>query len=120
MQDYRRLRVWRDACTLVLEIRKVIGEFPSGYASLKWQMVKSVESTAVNIVEGCGATSQKEFLRFLDIRIKSTLELEYQLRLARDYEILSAARWQATTDKNADVRKILCGLRARVLTDDPS
>ena len=121
MQDYRRLRAWRNAHALVLDVRRAVQQFPrSGYASLRTQMVRSSESTAFNIVEGCGSATSREFARFLEISIKSTTELEYQLRLARDYGIMSSDAWRRLADADIDVRRMLCGLRRKVLQEDPS
>jgi four helix bundle protein len=121
MQDYRRLRVWRKAHVLVLSVHRAVQEFPkTGHASLRNQLTKSAESIAFNIVEGCGAASQKDMARFLDMSIKSTTELEYQLRLAKDYGILSPTRWQLLSHQTIEVRRMLYGLRSRVLETGPS
>ena len=72
MQDYRRLRVYANAHALAISVRAATRVFPrSGYASLKSQMTSAAESIGFNIVEGCCASSQKEFARFLEIAIKS-------------------------------------------------
>ncbi|MEO5903513.1 MAG: four helix bundle protein [Gemmatimonadaceae bacterium] len=77
MQDYHNLDVWARAHAQSLKVRKATRQFPrSGYASLKKQMTTAAESITFNIVEGCGASSQKDFARFLDISIKSAFELE--------------------------------------------
>ena len=89
MQDFRRLRVWRHATALALNTRRVVNRFPRGYAELKSQMVTSAESIVNTIVEGCGAATQREFARFLDISIKSATELEGEYELAHKYEITS-------------------------------
>src|SRR6266542_1175210 len=121
MQDYRRLRVWKKAHALTLNVRRATSKFPpTGYASLKGQITRSVESVAFNIVEGCGARSQKDLARFLDISIKSTFEVEYQLQLARDYEVLDDRGWRSLAHESIDVRRMLCGLRAKVLASEPS
>jgi four helix bundle protein len=78
-------------------------------------MVTASESVACNIVEGSGATSRKEFARFLDISIKSTSELEYQLQLAMDYGVLTKNDWRSLTAETVDIRRMLCGLRRTVL-----
>jgi four helix bundle protein len=78
-------------------------------------MTTAAESVVFNIVEGCGASSPKEFARFLDIAIKSTTELESQLELARDYGILSRPTWEFLSTDTMDVRKMLSGLRNKVL-----
>jgi four helix bundle protein len=116
MQDHRRLRVWKKAHALAIEVRRSTREFPrTGYGSLQSQMIRAAESIVFNIVEGCGGRSPKEFARFLDISIKSTSELESQLELAKDYGVLSDHHWQTLTKETVDVRRMLCGLRSKVL-----
>jgi len=56
--------------------------------------------------------------RFVDMSIKSTKELEYQLLLARDYGVLPRKEWKIHTVETIDIRRMLCGLRRRVLGDD--
>ena len=78
-------------------------------------MTSAAESIAFNIVEGCGTDWPKEFARFLEIAIKSAIELEYQLRLARDYGVLRHRGWEELTEETIDVRRMLFGLRTKVL-----
>jgi four helix bundle protein len=78
-------------------------------------LTTAAESIAFNIVEGCGTSSQAELARFLEISRKSSMELEYQLQLARDYGILPQAAWEALNREVIDTRRMLCGLRAKVL-----
>ena len=75
---------------------------------------------AFNIVEGCGATSQKEFGRFLDITIRSAFELEYQLKLACDYGILPVEQHAKLSKETVEIRKMTYSLQKKVLrSDDP-
>ena len=77
MQSFRRLLVWQRAHALALDARRITRSFPrSGYSALKSQLARSAESIPSNIAEGCGAATNREFSRFLDIAIKSTSELE--------------------------------------------
>src|SRR5687767_1857538 len=87
--------------------------------SLKTQMISSAESIAFNIVEGCGAATSKEFARFLDVSIKSTGEPEYQLELATDADLLSAASCRPLGAEAIEIRRMLCALRRRVLEPPP-
>ena len=90
MQDYRRLHVWRRAHAHVLNVRRATNRFPrTGYSTTKNQLMKTAESVPFTLVEGCGAFTQKEMARFVEMSIKSTKELEYQLFLARDYGIFA-------------------------------
>ena len=115
MQDYRQLRVHSNAHALAIAVRGATRRFPrNGYASLRAQMTSAAESISFNIVEGCGADSQKEFARFLDIAIKSAMELENQLKLAKDYGLLTTRDWESFTESTVDVRRMLYGLVRRV------
>ena len=116
MQDYRKLRVWGAAHALAIDVRQATNRFPrTGYASLRSQVTTAAESIVFNIVEGCGASSQAELARFLDISRKSSMELEYQLQLARDYGILPHVEWESLRNETIDVRRMICGLRTKVL-----
>jgi len=124
MQDYRQLRVHAKAHALAIGVRAATRTFPRiGYASLRAQMTSAAESIAFNIVEGCGANSQREFARFVDIGIRSTTELESQLLLARDYGVLLYRTWEELSGETTDARRMLFGLRAKILasiSSDPA
>ena len=115
MQDYHDLLVWQRAHALVLEVRKVADGFPSGYSNLRNQIISASESIPFNIVEGCGAASRLEFARFIDISIKSTNEVQYQLELARDNRILDLEMWEKLTREVVEIRKMLHGFRKKLL-----
>ena len=78
-------------------------------------MVRAAESVVLNIVEGCGSRTSKDFARFLDIAVKSTMEVEVQLDLAKGHGVLPPRHWETLTIEAVDTRRMLCGLRARVL-----
>ena len=71
----------------------------------------------LTIVEGAEAATKREFARYLDMSIKSTTEVEEELELSRDYGILESRRWTELTAEGVEIRKMLCGLRARILED---
>lgn len=120
MQSFRRLTVWRRAHELALAVRRAARSFPrSERGSLRNQMISSGESVVFNIVEGCGAAGSKEFARFLDISIKSTGELEYQLELAVEAELLSDLKGRPLAAEAVEIRRMLCVLRRRVLEPRP-
>lgn len=116
MQDFRKLKVWQEGHAHILNVRNATNRFPrSGYATLKNQLIGAAESITFNIVEGCGAATQKEFARFLDISIKSSSEVEYQLELGHDYGILPDNEWEALSETTVKIRKMLYQLRKRVI-----
>jgi four helix bundle protein len=68
-----------------------------------------------NIVEGCGASSLKDFARFLDHSVKSSSELESQLEFAKDYGVLAAGQYQKLTAETVEIRRMICGYRSKLL-----
>src|SRR5687767_625966 len=105
---------WRKAHQLALSTRRSVSNFPrTGYASLRSQITSSAESVVFNIVEGCGANGPRELARFLDISVKSTMELEYQLSLSMDYGVIDLVEGRALQGEVVDTRRMLFGLKKR-------
>ena len=116
MQGFRRLRVWERAHQFALDGRKATHSFPrTGFAELKAQLISAAESIPTNVVEGAGASTRKEFARYLDIAVKSTFEVEYQLQLAKDNSILLPEKWETLSNEVVEIRRMLYGLRKAVL-----
>src|SRR5215218_9343514 len=116
MQDFRQLLVWKRAHAFALEVRRLAGTLPrTGYTDLKSQMTRASQSIVDNIVEGCGAASRPEFARYLDISIKSTSEVDYQLEFARDLGVITHDVWKPLAREVIEIRKMLSALRRSVL-----
>ena len=116
MQDFRQQLVWKRAHAFALTVRRAVQDMPrTGYADLKSQITRAAQSIVDNIVEGCGAASRIEFARYLDISIKSTSEVDYQLELARDLGVMSHDVWKPLAKEVIELRKMLSALRRSVL-----
>jgi four helix bundle protein len=116
MQDFRQLLVWKRAHAFALDVRRLAERLPRrGYADLKAQVTRASQSIVDNIVEGCGAASRPEFARFLDISIKSTSEVDYQLEFARDLGVLPHGVWKPLAREVIEIRKMLVALRRSVI-----
>ena len=79
-------------------------------------MLRAAMSIPANIVEGTGKGSSREFCRFLSIAVGSTSELEYHLMMARDTDVLSNSDFDALRAEALEIRKMLCGLIAKLKT----
>ena len=116
MQDFRQLLVWKRAHAFALNVRRVVEAMPrAGYTDLKSQMTRAAQSIVDNIVEGCGAASRLELARYLDISIKSTSEVDYQLELARDLGVIPHDVWKPLAREVVEIRKMLAALRRSVV-----
>jgi len=83
--DFKKLKVWKEAFQLVKQIYKNTSQFPDFEKySLKSQINRASVSIVSNIAEGAVKNSKKDFKRFLFISLGSIAELETQLLIAKD------------------------------------
>ncbi|MNU62906.1 hypothetical protein D3C71_521460 [compost metagenome] len=87
--NFRELQIWKESMTFVKSIYLLTSSMNSDE---KFGLISQMNRCAVlipsNIAEGSGRTSEKEFVRFLDIAISSSYELETQLILVSEiYDI---------------------------------
>jgi len=115
MSDFKKLRVWRKAHALTLNVHRVAASIRgSQYAPLRSQMVRAAMSISANIVEGREHKNDREFARFLGYALASTSELEHHFIVARDLRTITINDFSSTLDQLIDVRKMLHGLTAKL------
>ncbi|MEQ8581132.1 MAG: four helix bundle protein [Marinoscillum sp.] len=89
MRKFKDLEIWILAKSVALDTYKVTKQMPLeeqfGFTS---QMRRAAVSIPSNISEGCSRSSNKEFVRFLEIAIGSAFELETQLILSLDLKYI--------------------------------
>ena len=78
------------------------------------QIRRAAGSIPANIAEGCGRGSNAELGRFLQIAIGSTLELEYQLLLAKELGYLAEERDVQFRAKLHELKSMLSTLLRKV------
>ncbi|WP_416439121.1 four helix bundle protein [Phnomibacter sp. MR] len=90
MRDYKKYDVYKNAHDLVVMVYNiVVVQMPdSERYGLTNQLRRAAYSIPINIVEGCGKHTDKDFARFLDNALGSAQELEYILTLATDLTFL--------------------------------
>lgn len=84
--NFRKLKVYQRAIEFAVEIYKLSKIFPKEELyGLTSQIRRAATSISLNIAEGSGNNSEKEFRRFLEIALRSDYEvmtcLEIALRL---------------------------------------
>jgi four helix bundle protein len=116
MQDFRRLRVWRAAHELALRVYAVTWAFPPDERfGLTAQVRRSAASVPANIAESCGRGGGRDQARFPQVALGSASELESHLLLARDLGVLSLEGYQELAATIEAIKKMLTGLRRRVI-----
>lgn len=111
MSDYKKLKVWKDAHQLAIDIYKLSKYFPEEekYGMIS-QIKRSACSVPTNIVEGCGQIDNGNLVRFLGIAKGSAFEVEYQLLLSKDLGFISEEQYQIMNEKTKYVIRMLTKL----------
>ena len=111
MGDFKRLKVWRKGHALALNVHRAALRIRGRDSiSLRSQMLRAAMSIPANIVEGTAKGSDRELVRFLQISLGSTSELEYHLIIARDSSVFTKSDFDSLTAQTIEVRKMLHGL----------
>jgi four helix bundle protein len=116
MRDFKRIKAWQRAHALSIALHQRTRKFSrAGYARLAAQLTGVVDSIKDNIAEGCGAATNKEFARFLDMSVKSANETEGHLLSTRDLDLFSSDEWQKFNNETIEIRKMVYTYRKKVL-----
>ena len=81
MRDYQKLDVWKKSHLMVLHIYKVVlPSFPSHEKyDLHSQVKTAAYSVPLNIVEGAGRRTEKDFAHFLDMALGSVQKMDRKI-----------------------------------------
>lgn len=75
MHNFRKLKVYEKALEFTKKVRFTTRKFPKDELfSLTSQFHRAADSIALNIAEGAGNRSEREFTKFLDYAIRSAHE----------------------------------------------
>jgi four helix bundle protein len=109
MRDYSKYDVWQKAHELTLFVYKeVLPKFPkSEQFELASQIKRATYSIAMNIAEGCGRNSDKDFLHFPDMALSSTHEVEYCSLLLKDLSYINEEIFNDLSEQNIVKAKLI-------------
>jgi four helix bundle protein len=89
MRNFKELEIWKESRILTKDIYLLTNNLPAEEKfGLITQIRRCVISIPANIAEGAAKDSQKDFLRYLQISLGSSFELESHLILCIDLEFL--------------------------------
>lgn len=110
-RNYRKLAVWENAKTFVLDIYKCTANFPKEEVfGLTSQLRRAAISIPANIAEGVERQHPREFLQFLYVARGSLAEVEVYMDLALDLRYLENEAFEKLYVQASKVGKMLNGL----------
>ena len=90
---WKDLMVWQKSHDMVLDIYKLIKDFPKSETySLVDQIKRAAYSVPANIVEGHSKNTRKDFIRYFYISRSYLEKLRYFLLLSRDLGYISQGK----------------------------
>lgn len=109
MRDYKKLDVWSKAHQLTLFIYKEV--LPQMSVEEKFaltsQLRRSSYSIPLNIAEGCGKNTNKDFVHYLDIALGSAHEVEYTCLLIFDLSYILPQLYEEVNKAINEVKAML-------------
>lgn len=107
MRNFRKLNVWNDARKLVKDVYQLSSDLP---IEEKFGLTSQIRRCVINIAEGSAKSSQKDFIRFLQISLGSLYELESHLILTEDLQFLSKKRVYLVVEQIRTLQKRIAAL----------
>jgi len=115
MQDPSRLRVFRTAEHIALQVYRLTQAFPfEARFGLAQQMRRAAVAIGSDIAEGCARSGARDFARFLEMALGSAAELQFQLRIAHKSGYVDAADYGTATNDLQQIQPMLIRLIKRV------
>ena len=109
---FENLKVWQIAAELSNEIDLLAKNFPiEERFSLASQMKRAADSVVLNIAEGSTGQTKPEFKRFLDIALRSAIEVVSCLYLAKTRKYITEAIYSDNYNKYEMLCKMITKLR---------
>lgn len=113
--ELSELKVYQKALTFTKLVRKTAKNFTKDEMFvLSAQFKRAADSIVLNIAEGAGNASKKEFSRFLDYSIRSGFECIGCSDIARENELLAISSYAEIVKAANEIIAMLDGLQKSV------
>jgi len=114
-QKFRKLKVWDKAIDFVEDVYSLTKEFPNSEKyGLISQLRRAATSISLNIAEGSGSSSDKEFGRFLEISLRSAYEVMCALEISKRLDYCTEEQKNVLLEKCDELCAMLSGLRKKL------
>ncbi|MDB5018367.1 MAG: four helix bundle protein [Mucilaginibacter sp.] len=109
MRDYKKLEVWKKAHLFTKQVYKdILPIMPvEERFALTNQLRRSTYSIPLNIVEGCGKNTNKDFVHYLDNALGSAHEVEYTCFLIFDIGYISKQEYDLINNGINEVKAMI-------------
>ena len=115
MHNYKEMKIWQKGRILVKEIYQLTQKFPSDERfGLTAQARRAAISIPLNISEGAGRGTDKDFNHFLDMARGSVNEVETLIFLSNDLEYISIEEVNDLLGKTEELSKMIVAFQTKL------
>jgi four helix bundle protein len=112
MHDFRKLDVYRRALIFTKRVRQVAARFPrEEMFGLRSQFCRASDSIVLNLAEGAGCSSKKEFAKFVGYSTRSGYECGGCEDIAESLEFISKDEYAELLNETNQIVAMLIGLQ---------
>ena len=108
MNRFKELKTWQEAVDLAVKIYSLTKKFPAeekyGIVS---QINRAVVSISSNIAEGSSRKRDRDYVRFLEMSLGSSFELETQLLLIQELGLVTEVKLSESFGLLEEIQKML-------------
>lgn len=107
--------VYKDSQELVGYCLQLVSKLPKEHRfELSSQLIRSSSSIALNIAEGSGKSSKKDFSHFLDIALGSLYETLANMDILKNNGLISVEEFTVGQDKLSNIARQLGGFKKKL------
>ncbi|MDO4971236.1 MAG: four helix bundle protein [Bacteroidales bacterium] len=115
MRDFKILDIWKRGILLTKMIYEISRNFPNEEKfGLQSQMRRASTSIPINIAEGCGRDSLKDFAHFIHIAEGSASELECEIIIAVELGYITDDLAAPAVDEIFQIRKMMNSYKSKI------
>jgi four helix bundle protein len=112
LHNLEELQVYHKALIFTKAVRKIVKAFPKDELfGLISQFKRAADSIVLNIAEGAGNSSNKEFIHFLDYSIRSSFECKGCIDIALENNFINQTDYQMLLADTNELIAMLYGLQ---------
>lgn len=110
--NFKNLNIWKLSIELANDVYILTDNFPkSEEFGLKSQLRRCSVSVASNIAEGSSRSSNKDFNRFLEIRLGSLYELQTQIIISSNRDYFEQVKLEIIENKITELQRMISGFQ---------
>ncbi|MGM9868425.1 MAG: four helix bundle protein [Sodaliphilus sp.] len=115
MRDFRNLEIWERGLQLAKQIYLVSRDFPSEEKyGLQSRIRRAATSIPINIAEGCGRESLKDFVHFIHFAEGSASEVECELIIAVELGFIDKLQAEPIIGEITQLRKMMNSYKLKI------